>query len=183
MITVSPGTAAEIPVEHDPRLVHGTHTRHQRLAQLSPAQRAALVLEQYPELHTLPSCDWRRLSVYACFSVLFGASAQHYAKLELAALAGILASAGVPAAYAKELEVAVRRVLTVLQQRSGIATPRAITADVWEAWGRDTDLMRRLTDRVGKYAAAVNLHLGDYRELMQVIRDHRALRACINLNM
>jgi hypothetical protein len=164
MITASPGTAIALPVEQDPRLVNGAHTRHQRLAQLSPAQRAALVLERYPELGALPGCDWPRLSMHACFSVLCGASAHHYAKLELAALAGILASAGVSAVYAKELEIAVRRVLTVLQQRFGIATPRAITPDVWEAWGRDTDLMRRLTDRVGKYAAAVNLHLGDYRE-------------------
>src|SRR5207245_2020886 len=28
----------------------------------------------------------------------------------------------------------------------------------------DRDMMRTLTDRVGKYAAAVNVHLGDYRE-------------------
>jgi hypothetical protein len=32
---------------------------------------------------------------------------------------------------------------------------------VWEAWGRDTDLMRTLTIRLRKYAAAVNHHLGD----------------------
>ncbi len=157
-------TAIEIPVEHDPRLVDGARTQRWRLAQLSPAQRAALVLERYPVLRALPSCDWRRLSVQASFSVLFGASAHHNAKLELAALAGILASAGVSAAYAKELEIAARRVLDLLQKRFGIATPRAITLDVWEAWGRDTDLTPTLTDRVAKYAAAVNLYQGDYRE-------------------
>ena len=157
-------TPIEIPVEHDPRVVDGGRTRRQRLAQLSPVQRAALVLERYPELRALPSCDWRRLSVQASFSVLFGASAHHYAKLELAALAGILASAGVSAAYAKELEIAARRVLELLRLASGIATPRAITLDVWEAWGRDTDLTRTLIDRVAKYAAAVNLYQGDYRE-------------------
>ena len=161
-------TATEIPVEHDPRLVHGARTRRQRLAQLSPAQRAALVLERYPELRAFPSCDWRRLSVRASFSVLFGASAHHYAKLELAALAGILASAGVSAAYAKELEIAARRVLDLLRQRFGIATPRAITLDVWETWGRDTDLTRTLTDRVAKYAAAINLYQGDYRERLSI---------------
>ena len=40
----------------------------------------------------------------------------------------------------------MRRVLDLLQQRFGITTPRAITLDVWEAWGRDTDLMRTLAD-------------------------------------
>jgi hypothetical protein len=54
MITGSPDTAIEIPVELDTCLVNGAHTRHQRLAQLSPAQRAALVLERYRELRALP---------------------------------------------------------------------------------------------------------------------------------
>jgi hypothetical protein len=164
MVTALSGNAIEIPVEQDPRLVDGAHGRHQRLAQLSLAQRATLVLERYPELHALPSCDWRRLSVHECFSLLFGASARHYAKLEMAALTGVLRSAGVSSAYAEELEVAVRRVLSVVQQRFGIPTPRAFTPDVWEAWGRDLGAMPSLSDRVGKYAAAVNLHRGDYRE-------------------
>jgi hypothetical protein len=154
----------EIPPEHDPRLVDGARTRRQRLAQLSPVERAALVLERYPELRALPSCDWQRLSVQASFSVLFGESARHYAKLELAALAGILASAGVSAAYAKELEIAARRVLELVRRAFGLATPRAITRDVWEAWGRDADLTQTLVDRVAKYAAAVNLYQADYRE-------------------
>ncbi len=154
----------EIPPKYDPRLVNGARTQRQRLAQLSPAQRAALVLERYPDLRALPSCDWLRLSVQASFSVLFGESARHYAKLELAALAGILASAGVSAAYAKELEIAARRVLELLRLAFGIATPRAITLDVWEAWGHDTELTLTLTDRVAKYAAAVNLYQGGYRE-------------------
>jgi hypothetical protein len=156
--------ALKIPPEHDPRLVDGSHKQRQRHAQLSPVQRAALVLERYPELRALPNCDWQRLSVQASFRILFGESAHHYAHLELAALAGVLASAGVSAVYALELDFSVRRVLDMLQQRLGIATPRAITLDVWEAWGRDTDLMRTLAERVGKYAAAVNLYLGDYRE-------------------
>jgi hypothetical protein len=179
MTAVSPGTAIEIPVELDPRLVEGARAQHWRLAQLRPAQRAALVLERYPELCALPNCDWQRLSVHTAFSVLFGESARHYAKLELAALAGVLTSAGVSAMYAKELGIAVRRVLNLVQQRFGIATPRAITPDVWEAWGRDKDLMRALADRVGKYAAAVNVHLGNYRERLsrddQVRIDHLLL--------
>ena len=161
IVTTQPRTRSiEIPPDLDPFLVDGGRIQRQRLAQLSSAQRAALVLERYPELRALPSCDWQRLSVQASFSVLFGESARHYAQLELAALAGVLASAGVSTAYAKELEIAARRVLELLRQAFGIATPRAITLDVWEAWGRDTDLMRTLTDRVGKYAAAVNLSPG-----------------------
>src|SRR5438128_462008 len=139
-------------------------TQRQRLAQLSPALRAVLVLERYPELRALPNCDWQRLSARASFSVLFGESARHYAHLELAALAGILASAGVSAVYAKDMDSTVRHLLDLLQQQFGIATPRAITLDVWEAWGRDTDLMRTLAERMGRYAAAVNLYVGDYRE-------------------
>jgi hypothetical protein len=40
--------------------------------------------------------------------VLFGESARHYAQLELAALAGVLASAGVSNGYAEQLDFAVR---------------------------------------------------------------------------
>jgi hypothetical protein len=154
----------EIPSEHDPRLVDGRGTQRKRLAQLTSAQWAGLVLERYPELRALPNCDWHRLSLRAAFSILFGESARHSAHLELAALAGVLASAGVSAVYALELEHTVRCVLTSIQHRFGITTPRAITLDVWETWGRDTDLMRMLTQRVAKYAAAVNLYLGEYRE-------------------
>src|SRR5712692_2889413 len=165
MTAITPATSAiEIPPDLDPFLVDGGRMQRQRLVQLSSSQRAALVLERYPELRALPSCDWQRLSLQASFRVLFGGSAHHYAHVELAALAGVVASAGVSAVYARELEFSARRVLDLLQQRFGITTPRAITLDVWEAWGRDTDLMRTLTDRVAKYSAAVNLYLGDYRE-------------------
>jgi hypothetical protein len=58
-------TPIEIPAKHDPRLVDGTATQRQRLAQLDPAQRSALLLDRYPELRVLPSCDWRRM----CHSV------------------------------------------------------------------------------------------------------------------
>ena len=70
------------------------------------------------------------------FSVLFGESARHYAQLELAALAGVLASAGVSNGYAEQLDFAVRCLLNRLQQRFGIVTTRAITFDTWEEWGR-----------------------------------------------
>ena len=164
MTTISPSTVIEIPVEYDPRLVNGAGTRRQRLAQLSSAQRAALVLERYPELLALPNCDWRRLSVQASFRVLFGETTRHYAHLELAALAGVLASVGVSEGYAEQLDFAVRCVLKLLRQRFSIVTTHAITLDVWDEWGRDRHLMGTLTDHLGKYAAAVNVHLGDYRE-------------------
>ena len=156
--------ATEIPSVHDSHLVDGSGAQRLRFAQLSPAQRAGLVLQRYPELGTLPNCDWERLSARAAFGVLFGEASRHFANRELAAMAGILASAGIPAAYALDLDGCVRSVLDLLQQRFGITTSQAITLDVWEAWGRDTDLMRTLTTRLRKYAAAVNHHLADYRE-------------------
>ena len=86
---------AEIPPECDPRLIDTAGKQRRRLAQLSSAQRAALVLERYPELRALPNCDWQRLSVAAVFGLLFGEASRHFAQVELAALAGIVASAGV----------------------------------------------------------------------------------------
>jgi hypothetical protein len=53
----NPINAVDIPRELDPRLVDGARTQQQRLVQLSPTQRAALVLERYPELRALPGCD------------------------------------------------------------------------------------------------------------------------------
>jgi len=156
--------AIAIPPEYDPRLVESAGKRRQRLGQLSPAQRAALVLDRYPELRGLPDCDWERLSAKTTFSILFGETSRHFAHLELAVLAGILASAGIPAQYVLEIDGAIRSVLDQLQQRFAIGSPQAITRDVWETWGRDTELMRTLTSRLRKYAAAVNHHVADYRE-------------------
>src|SRR6266699_1786343 len=74
----------EIPSERDPRVLTGAGKQQQRLAQLSPVQRAALVLERYPELCILPNCDWERLSVRTTFGILFGETSRHFAHLELA---------------------------------------------------------------------------------------------------
>jgi len=164
----APAPAADqaivIPVEWDPRLVDRAGARRQRLSQLSPSQRALLVLERYPELHCLPNCDWQQLSQRSAFSILFGESSRHFAHLQLAALAGIVASAGINAAYAIEMDSAVRSVLDQMQQQFGVSTLQAITLEVWEAWGRNTRLMQTLALRLRKYAAAVNHHLADYRE-------------------
>jgi hypothetical protein len=157
-------TKLEILPERDPRLATGKHRQRQRLAQLSPDQRAALVLERYPQLRALPNCDWQRLSVHATFSILYGESSRHFARLELATLAIVLASAGITVQYAVEVDSCARSILDLLQHRFGITATQEITLDVWEAWGRDTDLMRTLTMRLRKYAAAANHHLGDYRE-------------------
>jgi hypothetical protein len=35
---------------------------------------------------------------------------------------------------------------------------------MWEEWGRDTDLIRTLTNQIAKYAAAVNFHTPAYVE-------------------
>jgi hypothetical protein len=158
------GSAIEIRTEDDPRQVDSAPKQRQRLGRLSSAQRMLLVLEQYPELRALPNCDWEQLSVRAAFSILFGEASRHYARVQLAALAGIVATAGVTAGYATDIDFSVRTVLDLLQRQFGITTPHAITLDVWEAWGRNTSLMQTLTTRLRKYAAAVNHHLGDYRE-------------------
>ena len=56
MTASTPATSSiEIPPDLDPFLVDGGRIQRQRLVQLSSAQRAALVLERYPELRTLPA--------------------------------------------------------------------------------------------------------------------------------
>jgi hypothetical protein len=97
-------TTLEIPSERDPRLAAKGRTQRQRLAQLSPAQRAALLFERYPALYALPNCDWHQLSARAYFGILFGESSRHFAHVELALLAAILASAGVSPGYASDVD-------------------------------------------------------------------------------
>jgi len=111
-------SAIEIPPDCDPRLVGTAGTQQQRLAKLSAAQRTALVLERYPELGALPNCDWQRLSARTTFGILYGESSRHFARMELASLAIVLASAGITVTYATELDGCVRSILDLLQQRS-----------------------------------------------------------------
>jgi hypothetical protein len=152
---------ADIPSVADPRVAKWSTVQARRLARLSPAQRAALVLERYPELRALPNSDWQRLSAAATFTVLFGVSSRHFAKLELTAMQGILASAGVE--HTRRLDLSVRTILDALRIRYGIATPGAITLGMWEEWG-DTGRMGALTAPIRAYAAAVNVHVSGYRE-------------------
>jgi hypothetical protein len=98
------------------------------------------------------------------FGLLFGAASRHFANVELAALAGILSSAGVTHLHIINGDHCIRTVLNLMQERFGIATPHTITVDIWEEWGRDADLMRTLTNQIAKYAAAANYHTPAYVE-------------------
>ena len=142
-----------------------TRTAQRRhLAALHPSDRAAALLERYPDLRLLPGCDWERLSVGTVFGLLFGAASDHFANVQLAALAAIVSTTGVSRAYLVDADRYVRIMLNLLQERFGIKTPQEITVDMWETWGRDTALMRRLTQPISRYAAAVNYHTPAYVE-------------------
>jgi hypothetical protein len=156
--------AIELPHDRDPRLARGATMRRRLLGEISAAQRAKLVLERYPELHGLPNCDWQRLKLRTVFSILYGASSRHFAKLELAAMHGILASGSITASHAMNVDTCVRRVLDRLHDQLGITTPRGMTLPLWEEWGRDTELMRALTGMLNVYASTANHHLLEYRE-------------------
>jgi hypothetical protein len=154
----------ELSPDHDPRLASGASTRRRLLAQIGPAQRAALVLERYPELRGLPNCDWERLKLRTVFSILYGASSRHFAKVELATMHAILASASITASHAMNVDTCVRGVLDRLHDQLGIATPQAMTLPLWEEWGRDTELMRTLTGMLNVYGSTTNHHLAEWRE-------------------
>ena len=90
------------------------------------------------------------LSVATVFGLLFGAASRHFADVQLAALAGILSTTGVTHLHIINGDHCIRTVLNLMQERFGIATPHAITVDIWEEWGRDADLMRTLTNQIAK---------------------------------
>ena len=94
------------------------------------------MLDRYPDLHLLPSCDWERLSVTTVFRLLYGAASRHFASVQLAALAGILISAGVHCISASSMEtIAFGACSTCCSNGSASATPHAITVEMWEAVG------------------------------------------------
>ena len=88
-----------------------------RLAAASAADRAAALLERYPELRLLLGCDWERLGVTTVFCLLYGAASRHRANLQLAALTGILSTAGVTRAYSIDADHCVRSVLDLMHKR------------------------------------------------------------------
>jgi hypothetical protein len=122
------------------------------------------LLDRYPDLRLLPGCEWERLGVPTLFGLLFGAASRHFASVQLAALAGILSVGGVADPGITKGDYCIRTLLNLMRERFGIATPQAITVDMWDAWGRDAALMRTLTNQIGKYAAAVNYHTPAYVE-------------------
>ncbi len=138
-----------------------TETRvaeRRQLAALSPSDRAAALLERYPDLKLLPGCDWEQLSIGTVVTLLCGAASEHFANIELAALAGILTTTSVSRSYMVDAERCVRHVLSLIKERYSITAPQAMTVDKWEEWGRDADQMRLLTYHISRYAAAVNYH-------------------------
>ena len=74
------------------------------------------------------------------------------------------ATVGVTRAYKLDADHCVRTVLNLMRKRYGIRMPHDITREMWDAWGRDTDLMRTLTDKISKYAAGANFHTPAYVE-------------------
>ena len=135
-----------------------------RLAVATADDRVAELLERYPDLRLLPGCDWERLGVTTVYCLLYGAASRHFANLQLAALMGILTTVGVTRAYKLDADHCVRTVLNLMRKRYGIRMPHDISLEMWEEWGRDTDLMRTLTDKIAKYAAGVNFHTPAYVE-------------------
>ncbi len=121
-----PALGAEIPLHLDPRLVNSRALRLRRLAQLTPAQRSALILERNPVLTAFPRLEWERLSITSAFAVLYGASSRHGAQVELAVMHGILASAGCSKGYLDHADMCIRNVLNNVHQTFEIATARRI---------------------------------------------------------
>jgi len=77
---------------------------------------------------------------------------------------GILASAGCSKGYLDHADMCIRNVLNNVHQTFEIATAHSITLDIWEAWGRDTHLMGKLSTQISAYSAVVNGYLSAYRE-------------------
>jgi hypothetical protein len=156
----------------------GGVARRRHLAGISAADRAAELLERYPDLRLLPGCDWERLDVTIVFCLLYGAASRHFANLQLAALMGILSTVGVTRAYTVDADQSVRTVLNLMRKRYGIRTPHDITLEMWEEWGRDTDLIRTLTNQIAKYAAAANFHTPAYVERLSNADKVRTAHLC-----
>jgi hypothetical protein len=149
-----------------------------RLALITPAERAEELFERYPDLRLLRGCDWQRLGVTTVFSLLFGAASRHFANLQLAAVLGILSTAGVTRDYKLDADHCIRTMLDLVRKRFGISTPQDITLEMWEEWGQDTELIRTLTDKISKYAAAVNFHTPAYVERLSRSERDRSSTCC-----
>jgi hypothetical protein len=140
--------ATSIPPELDPRLASYAKTQVKLLRLLDGSQRASLVLEQYPELREMPLVDWERLSYWPAYSVLYGAASRHFARVQLAALQGILLWTGATPHYLRLTDTAIRHLLELLQSQFGIETPADLTFDLWERLARDAELIRTKHQRI-----------------------------------
>jgi hypothetical protein len=156
--------ANTIPPELDPRLASYVKTQVKRLRLLSGSQRALLVLERYPELREMPLVDWERLDYWPAYSVLFGAASRHFARLQLAALQGILLWTGATPHYLRLTDTRIRLTLELAQMHFGITTPADLTFDLWERLARDTDLVRTKHQWIRWYISVVQRHVLPYTE-------------------
>jgi hypothetical protein len=157
-------SATVLPPELDPRLARYGKGQVKRLRQLSGGQRAALVLERYPDLRGMPLVDWERLSTWATYSVLYGAASRHFAAVHLAALQGILLWTGATEHYLRLTDTAVRHTLGLVQKDFGVATPADVTFDLWEHVARDTELLRTKHHWIRWYISVLQRHVLPYRE-------------------
>ncbi len=153
-----------IPAELDPRLASYVKTQVKRLRQLTGSQRAALVLERYPEFCAMPLVDWDRLSDWPAYSVLYSAASCHVARRHLAALQGIMLWTGASPHYLRTTDRSIRHFLDLAQEHFGIQTPADLTFDVWERLARDADLLRTKHHTIRWYVSVVQRHVLPYRE-------------------
>ncbi len=156
--------ATTIPPELDPRLASYVKTQVKRLRLLSGSQRAFLVLERYPELRKMPLVDWERLSYWPAYSVLYGAASHHFARLQLAALQGILLWTGATPHYLRLTDTSIRHTLELVRRDFNITTPADLTFDLWERLARDTDLVRTKHQWIRWYISVVQRHILPYME-------------------
>src|SRR5438128_72419 len=153
-----------IPPELDPRLASYVKTQVKRLRLLDGTDRAALVLERYPELRAMPLVDWTQLGYWPAYSVLYGAASTHFARVQLAALQGILLWTGATPHYLRLTDRSIRHTLGLLQSQFGITTPADVAFDLWERLARDTDLVRAKHHWIRWYISVVQRHVLPYRE-------------------
>jgi hypothetical protein len=156
--------ATTIPPELDPRLASYVKTQVKRLRLLNGSQRAFLVLDGYPELREMPLVDWERLSYWPAYSVLYGAASRHFARVQLAALQGILLWTGATPHYLRLTDTAIRHMLELVQRHFGVTTPADLTFDLWERLARDTDLVRTKHQWIRWYISVVQRHVLPCRE-------------------
>jgi hypothetical protein len=159
-----PERATIIPRELDPRLVPSARNQIKRLRQLNGSQRAGLLFERYPDLRQMPLVDWERVDYWQAYSMLYGAASQHFARVHLAAVQGILIWTGGTPHYFRVTDRSLRHLLNLLQKDFGIETPADLTFDVWDHLARDSTLLSAKHHWIRWYISVVQRHVLPYRE-------------------